>query len=127
MTLSIRAVGNMELIKEYDFGVYGQDEDTILLTAYKLYKLTEGSEDYQTNYDNEFISLVLTRQSDENKIKWLVERNGLTGNYYEDYMTEDYTDYDDWLDNVDLTATDVPFKISNWVKSLPAYELRTME
>lgn len=125
MTLSIRAVGNMELIKEYDFGVYGQDEDTILLTAYKLYKLTEGSEDYQTNYDNEFISLVLTRQSDENKIRHLVDLTHK--NYYDEYMTEDYTDYDDWLDYEQVSRLSTPFKISNWVKSLPAYELRTME
>jgi hypothetical protein len=115
----------MELTREYDFGVYGRDEDTVSLTAYKVSKNEEGY--WETNYDNDFISLVLTRQSDEDIIKWLVERNGWSISYYEEYMTEDYTDYDAWLEQSDLTTAETPHKISNWVNNLPEYELRTME
>lgn len=112
----------MELTNEYDFGVYGQDEDTILLTAYKNHIDEDG--DYRTNYDNEFISLVLTRQADEDKIRHLVDF--LSPKYYDEYMTEDYTDYDDWLDYEQLTRLDTPYKIRDWVKNLPEYELKDL-
>jgi hypothetical protein len=112
----------MELTKEYDFGVYGQDEDTILLTAYKMSKNEEGY--WETNYDNEFISLELNRFEDEDTIEWLVEL-GQPQSFYEQYMYNDYTDYDDWLDYEQLTRTTTPTKISSWVKNLPEYELHT--
>jgi hypothetical protein len=112
----------MELTNEYDFGVYGQDEDTILLTAYKMYRDVDGGA-YRTNYDNEFISLVLSRNTDEAKIRHLIDLSNPT--FYDEYMTEDYTDYDDWLDYEQLTRTDTPYKISSWVKNLPPYKLIT--
>lgn len=113
------------LTKEYDFGVYGRDEDTISLTAYKLYKDTDGGA-YRTNYDNEFISLILSRQTDEAKIKWLIDLgNSQYPSFYDEYMTEDYSDYDCWHDQEELTQPGTPFKIAVWIKNLPEYQLIT--
>lgn len=110
------------LTKEYDYGVYGADEDLIKLTAYTLYRDFGGS--ISTNYDNEFITLELTREEDEAAIEWLVG----VGNthyppFYQEYMKEDYTDYDNWLSEYELLTKETPTKILEWVKNLPEYEM----
>jgi hypothetical protein len=110
------------LTKEYDFGVYGAEPDLIKLTAYTLYRDFGGS--LSTNYDNEFITLELTRQEDEAAIEWLVA----TGNrqyppFYEEYMKEDYSEYDNWLSEYELITAETPAKITGWVSSLPEYEM----
>jgi hypothetical protein len=108
--------------KEYDFGVYGAEPDEMRLTAYTMYLDFQG--DVSTNYNNEFITLELNRFEDEDTIEWLV---GLGQpqypTFYEDYLYNDYTDYDNWLLEKDLLIESTPTKILEWVKSLPEYEM----
>jgi hypothetical protein len=109
------------LTKEYDFNVWGKDKDIIHLTAYRLF--IDGSGDLSTNCDRDFVSLELNRHKDLRAIKYLVSLSGYFNDYYKDYMTEDYTDYDDWVSQKDLTKLRTPSKISKWVKNLPEYDM----
>lgn len=112
----------MNLTREYDYGVYGAEPDEIRLTAYTLYRDFEGN--ISTNYDNEFITLELNRFDDEDTIEWLVGiGNTHYPTFYEDYMYNDYTDYDNWLDESELLIESTPTKIVEWVKNLPEYEM----
>jgi hypothetical protein len=112
----------MVMTKEYDYGVYGAEEDLIKLTAYKMYRDFQGN--LSTNYDNEFITLELNRFEDEDIIEWLVGiGNKPYPTYYEEYMYNDYTDYDNWLTEYELTNGETPTKILEWVNTLPEYEM----
>jgi hypothetical protein len=112
----------MGMTREYDFGVYGAEPDIIRLTAYTMYLDFQG--DVSTNYDNEFITLELNRQEDEATIEWLVGiGNRQYPPFYDEHMKEDYTDYDNWLDENELIIDGTPTKILEWVKSLPEYEM----
>ncbi len=112
----------MNLTREYDYGVYGAEPDLIKLTAYTMYRDFGGS--ISTNYDNEFITLELTRQEDEAAIEWLVNTgNGHYPPFYQEYMKEDYSEYDNWLSEYELLTKETPTKILEWVKNLPEYEM----
>jgi hypothetical protein len=112
----------MNLTREYDYGVYGAEPDIIRLTAYTMYLDFQG--DLSTNYNNEFITLELNRQEDEATIEWLI---GLGQpqypDFYEEYMKDDYSEYDNWLFENELITAETPAKIIEWLKSLPEYEM----
>jgi hypothetical protein len=101
---------------EYDYNLYGADQNTMGLTAYRLY--LDGQGNVCTDSDRG-ITLTLTRGEDRVIIRDLVNDD----TFYNMHLAGDYTDYDFWLEHEELTLLDKHPKLLEWLNNLPEYRM----
>ena len=105
------------LANEYDLNLYGNDKNSMRLTAYRLMFDFEGN--ISTNYDTDWFTLDLTREADEQIIRDLVNNP----EFYAEYLVDDYTDFDEWFSLEELTSGNLHPKLMEWLNNLPEYEM----
>jgi hypothetical protein len=99
---------------DYDYNVYSSEPSKLSLTAYQQYY--DASDDMWIRTDTtKYHSIEFSFPQHTREIEYLL------GDLYVNQYP--LTDYDDWVDNVFLFANDAPPMISNFINSLPNYEL----